>query len=288
MYSIVGYAQGLFYCLNKRNIKMVDEQNDENNVQVVTGQGENNDQAAAGQGENAESANQQVADESAQSQEQPVPYSRFKEVNDQKKAAEESAAHAQRQLEIIQANAQPVQQQAQTQKATSTYEQAMVELGITADDLYIGDNIVKVENRKAELDRAWVQYQTAQSASQQFINSHSDFMEIVGSVNPTTGQMLWSPEALALQQKKPHLAGAFQTAPGAYQAVMEERKLVELEGQVAANKEHANRQGVDVSSQPLGGSAAGGGAGGDTQNQAWLSREQVLEIEAKIAAGEIV
>ncbi len=217
-----------------------------------------------------------------------VPYSKLKEAADGRKAAEEQAANTQRQLEILQANMQGQQQATQPKQVNSTYEQAMLDLGLTADDLY-GENMIKVQNRKAELDTALQQFQTAHTANQQFITSHPDFTEVVGSVNPTTGQIMsWSKEASALLQKKPYLAGVVNTAQGAYQAILDERKLVEFEKNAAVNQEHLNRQNLDNASQPLGGSAAGSGGAGDPNNQPMMSREQVQEIERKLVAGEII
>ncbi len=210
---------------------------------------------------------------------------RVAEESKARKAAEEQAAYAQRMLELLQAN-QPQQTQ---QQAGSTYEQAMIDLGITTDDLYDGANIVKVQNRKAVLDTALQQQQSAFTATKQFVASHSDFTQVVGSVNPTTGFIVaWSQEALSLQQKKPWLAGAFQSAQGAYEAVMQERKLTELETKAAVNQEHLNRQDIDNASLPLGASAAGGGGAGDPQNQRMMTREEVIETERKLANGEEV
>ncbi len=271
-------------------------ENDLNNAPVVTEQKEDlNNADVVNQQDlnNADVVNQQEQDDNKLADgtdvDKTVPYAKLKEAADARKLAEEQAAYAQRQLELYQANQSQVQQPAQsTRQAGSTYEQAVFDLGLTADDLY-GENIIKVQNRKAQLDQALQQQQTAYSANSQFVTSHPDFMQVVGSVNPATGTIMsWSQEALTLQQKKPWLVGAFNTAQGAYEAVMAERNLIELEKNAAANKEHLDRQGIDTASQPLGGSAAGGGAAGDVQNQQMMSRKQVEEIEQKLANGEAV
>jgi hypothetical protein len=217
-----------------------------------------------------------------------VKYSEFEKANEAKKVAEEQTAYAQRQLEIVQQQQSQVQQTQQNQPG-STYELAMQQLGFTADDLYDGNNVLKIQNRKAELDNMMQQQQTAAIAQQQFIASHSDFGTVVGSVNPSTGViMTWSQEAQALKMKKPYLAASFQTAEGAYHAVMDERNLVDLEKKAAVNQEHLNRQGVDLNTAPLGGSAAGGGGAGDPMSQSLLSREATQDIINKLANGEQV
>ena len=116
-------------------------------------------------------------------------------MNDQKKTAEENAAYAQRQLEIIQANQQTQQQ---TQQAQTTLDQAMINCGVVADDMF-GEAQVRVLNEKSRLDGILMQQVQGQNANLQFINSHSDFSQVVGSVNLATGQIIaWSNEALTL------------------------------------------------------------------------------------------
>jgi hypothetical protein len=255
--------------------------NDVNNTQVVTEQTDaNTEQVVTAPGEVTESAPQ-----TEENLDKTVPYDRFKEVNDQKKEAEEGRLFAERQLELMQANIQGQQQVQQTQQAGSTYEQAMLDVGITADDLYDGSNMVKVQNRKEQLDNANQQAQQSAMANNQFIASHPDFAQVVGSVNPATGQLMsLTQEATMLIQNKPYLASA--TFQGAYDAILQERELKQLKSKAAVNTEHLNRTGVDTATQPLGGSAAGGGGAGDT-TPAMMTREQVLETERKLANGEI-
>ncbi len=260
-------------------------ENDVNSTQVVTEQ-DVKDQVVTDQSVTEQVADAQKQDEilaDGTSKDKTVPYSRLEEEAKARKAAEEQAMTAQRQLELMQMS-QQTQQQAEQPK--TTLDQAMLNMGITADEMY-GDVQVKVFNEKARLDAILQQAQTAQVANQQFVNSHTDFTQVVGSVNPATGQiMAWSQEALSLQQRKSHLAGAFQTAHGAYTAIMDERRFAELEKNANANQEHLKRQGVDIISLPLGGSAAGGSTGGDIQSEELLPRSQVAEIERKLAAGD--
>jgi hypothetical protein len=217
-----------------------------------------------------------------------VKYADLKKATERATAAEEQAAYAQRQLELYQQTQTATQQPVAQPQVGSTYEMAMKELGYTTDDLYDGNAQLKIQNRKYELDAILTQQQNANVATQQFVASHPDFSQVVGSVNPATGTiMAWSAEALALQQKKPWLSGAFNTAEGAYNAVMSERTLLDLEKKDAANQEFLKRQGVDLNTNPLGASSAGSGAG-DPQNQSLMSRDEVAEIQRKLAAGESV
>ena len=208
-----------------------------------------------------------------------VPYAKLKEASDARRIAEEQAAHAQRQLELYQAQAVQAQQTYVQPKSTS--EQALDNCGLTADDLY-GENIVKFQNEKDRLAGVQRQRDNATMAQQQFVMSHPDSNQVVGSVNPATGQFMASAELLALLAKKPHLTAACNTVEIAYDLVMQERQLNELQKTQTIATEQQTRQNVDNKTQPLGGSAAGGMGGGSPQGQGLLSREQVREIEASL------
>jgi hypothetical protein len=258
-------------------------ENDVNKTQVVTETEDvNREQVVTAPGENAEAATQQ-ADKTVDSQ-NAVPYDRFKEVNDAKKAAEEQAAYAQRQLELMQ---QMSQQQAQPTAPTNTMEQAMSELGLTADDLW-GENLLKLQARKDQLDTAQRQQAQAVMSSQQFLMSHPDANQVVGSVNLATGQILNpSAELLAILAKKPYLAGAC-TPEGAYDIVMQERKIAEFEKTQQVANEQITRQKVENAIAPLGGSAAGGGSTGAGSNTGLMTREQIAEINRRLDLGETI
>lgn len=200
-----------------------------------------------------------------------------------RKAAEEQATYAQRQLELMQ-----MQQQKVPAQQLSSTEQAMKELGLTADDLY-GSNQLLVLNRKDQLDAQKMQQQNSAMMNQQFVATHPDASQVVGSVHPVTGQLMtMSPELIGIFAMKPYLRGACIDVQSSYNIVMQERKFKEYETQQASIQEHQIRQEVDNTTLPLGGSAAGGGgAGVVSQNQKLLTREQVAETERKIASGEI-
>ncbi len=266
---------------------------DVNNTQVVTEQGVKDGQVANDQGvkeQTADAQNQDGTLTDGTDPNKPIPYSRLKEATDAtkeaeeaRKTAEEQAAHAQRQIEILEQ--QRLIQANTTQQPKSSMEQALVDCGVTAEEMY-GEVIPKVMARKDEIDRANMQQQQAVMGVQQFVINHPDINQVVGSVNPATGQIIApNAEVLALVAKKPYLANA--TLEAIYDAVIDARKLSEFEKTQAVNKEHLNRQGIDTETQPLGGSAAGGGAGGDVQ-QNLMSREQCADIERKLESGETV
>lgn len=220
------------------------------------------------------------------SKDKTVKYSEFEKANKRAKEAEEAQMTAQRQLELYQAQVQGQLQAQQTQQVqqgpkTNT-ERAMAELGLTVDDLY-GENQVKLMNRKEQLDAVTAQNQNAAFANLQFIATHPDTSQIVGSVNPTTGNIMTkSPELAAILAKKPYLVNACVSVQATYEIVMQERKLADFEKNKAVDEEVRTRQGVDNATAPLGGSAAGGGGSGEvTQGQRLLTREQSRDLEAK-------
>lgn len=264
------------------NAGTVDQQ-DLNNADLVNQQDLNNDAGSVDQ----QKQDEKLADGTDANKD--VKYSDLKKATERattaeeaRKVAEEQAAYAQRQLELAEQqrliNANP-------QQVKSEAEQALEDLGLTSEDLY-GENQLKFIERKDQITNSRLQQQQGIRLVQQFVSSHPDINQIVGSVNPATGQIV-SPnaEVLALVTKKPYLAGA--TLEMIYDAVVQERRIAEFEKSQAALKEHRARTGVDNDTLPLGGSAAGGGAAGDVQ-QNLMTREQTAEIERKLANGEIV
>ena len=274
---------------------MADENNDLNTDQVVTDPDLNNVDAVNQQGV----ADDQVAGDQVQddkladgtSASKSVPYTEMQKQVEARKTAEEQTAHAQRQLELYQAKeAGRIQSGQNNQVAApqSSMEQALVDCGLTADDLYDGNNKIKIQVRKDQIDAAQRRQGQANIANTQFMNAHPDAAQVVGSVNPITQQLVPSAEFSQLLAAKPHLAGACTDFQGAYNIVMEQRKLAEYEKKAAINTEHQNRTNTDVITKPLGGSAAGAGGGAGKQGgQALMTREQVLEVERKLRTGEL-
>lgn len=256
--------------------------------------GVTDDQVADGQGVQAQSATEQgvqgqVAAGTNQDENR-IPLSRLNEEIQKRKDAESAQTTAEQQVQLARdqmavMQAAPVQAQAQPK---TTYEQAMADCNVTAEDLSLyPEKMVDVMNKKEQLDRAINAQQANQFTNQTFINAHPDYGDVVGRVGPT-GQTIPSAEITEILQRKPHLtAAAYASSQGAYNIVMDERKLTKFEKDKAALDEHKNRQELDNETQPLGGSAAGGGTAGDVQ-QKMMTREQVLEVEAKLARGEAV
>ena len=266
---------------------MSEENKDLNNDQVVTDQDLNNADVVDQQNLTDQVVQDQTQDDTladGTSKGKTVKYEELEKAVKAKNEAQEQTAYAQRQLELMQANAQQTTQVARQPQARSTYEQAMQDLNLTADDLY-GENMIRVQNRKSELDMALTQLQSATQTTQQFAIANPDLQSVVGSVNLANGQIV-SPtaELQALVAKKPYLANA--STPDIYLAMIEERKYAEYAKTAAVNKEHQVRAGVKTATAPMGGSAAGGAGTGVQGGGSLMPRSQVLEIERKLRDGE--
>ena len=216
-----------------------------------------------------------------------VKYTEFEKANKAKAAAEEETRIVREQMQILSANQQPaVQPQVQTQPPLTVYDQARNDLGLGEEEFMTEAQRGQVIQRTIEIQSAANQQQQQAVSNQRFIQEHADYGEVVGRQIGNNFQM--SPELLKIITEKPHLADAASNSQSAYKIVMDERKLAELEKNAAANQEHLTRQGIDNKTDPLGGSAAGGGGAGDPNNQQMMSREQVKEIERKLANDEQV
>lgn len=258
--------------------------NDLNNDQSVTDQGLQADPANQQDLNTADSVDQQSQETLADGDnkaEKTVKYSEFEKANNRAKAAEEQTAHAQRTMELMQQNAVAP---SQTTPMTAG-QQALKDLNLTEDELY-GPNVVAYTDRKDQILAAQNQQSNALNATRQFAMAHPDINEVVGSVNPSTGQITQvSSELLAILNTKPYLREACTTLENAYQIVMDNRPT-KAEPTPEEIQAEAQRK-VDLATAPLGGSAAGGSGGGGThQGQGLLSREQVRQTELDIAAGK--
>lgn len=262
---------------------MAEEQTDLNTNQSVAGSGLT-DQPATGQ-----DLNQLVTEKLADGDDKDtktVKYTEFEKANKAKVAAEEETRLMREHMAIMTANQQPVTP-VQTQQPLTVYDQARNDLGLGDEEYMTEDQRGQVIQRTIEIQNATVNQQRQAQVNQQFIQSHPDYGEVVGRQMGNNFQL--SPELLKIITDKPHLANAaYSNSQSAYQVVMDERKLAELEKSAITNQEHLERQGIDNETGPLGGSAAGGGAAGDPNNQQMMSREQVKEIRRKLANDEAI
>ena len=259
---------------------MAEEKKDVNTEQTVVAQDVN--QLVTG-----DDVTQVTTEEKDEKDKQAVPYERFKEVNDAKNTAEELLAKQtqdhQNQMAILQANQQPVQTQTQP---LSDYDQAKADLGLTGEEYLDESQRSKVHTRMVELTNVRGVQANAAFSNQQFEVSHPDFGSVVGLYNPLTGKVQPTAEIQKIITEKPYLAAAANaSSQGAYEVVMNERRLQELTQQNTVQEEHLKQQGIDTKLAPVSGAAAAGGAL-PAQTTGTVTLEQQQQAEERVAAGE--
>ena len=260
---------------------MAKEEKDLNNSQSVA-DADLKDQVVAG----SDLTNQVVADEAktlkdGTDENKTVKWSEMKKVQEARDAALEKAQLLQSQMSLLISNQLP-EQPAQPK---TTMEQAMADVGVAADDMY-GESMVKVMNRKYELDTIQSQRSAAGFMNQQFEATHPDFGTVVGIRHPATKQIIPSAEIQKILTEKPHLAAAaYSSSQAAYQIVMDERSLKELQQQNVVQAEHLKQHKIDTKTSVVSGAAAGTGAVKSTPGT--ITREQQEEMEQKVTSGQI-
>lgn len=216
-----------------------------------------------------------------------VPYSEMKKAIDAKKAAEELLAKQtqehQTQMAILQANQQPVTQ-TQTQPL-SDYDQAKADLGLANEEYVDESQRSKIHSRMTEIMNARSQQTNAALSNQQFELSHPDFGSVVGLRNPINGAIQPTAEIQKILTEKPYLTvTAFASSQGAYEIVMNERKLNELTQQNTVQEEHLKQQGIETKLAPISGAAAAGGAVNAQAGTVTLQQQE--QMEERVASGE--
>lgn len=262
---------------------MAKDEKDVKDDQVVSGQGADA-QVAAGQGVESQVAPDKTAEGQQVQDDQKIPLARFNEVNERMKEAERDAQLARDQMALLQANqtqTQPVQQ-----PAVSTYQQAVRECGLEGEDYMTQEQQAQVFARKEQLDVFKLQQQQAYFADQQFMQNHADFGTVAGQINPYTGQFMATPELNEILMKKPYLRASCGTAQGAYEVVMEQRRMMELTKKTEVQEQHQQQQDVDTKLAPM--SAAGGGAVDKSAGEITESStaDDVEKMQQRVQTGE--
>jgi hypothetical protein len=174
------------------------------------------DQNAATQSVDASTADgqqqaSQVATDDSQvtTENQAVPYVRFKAINDAKNEAEaklkDYEAYIQG-LKTAQANTGQQQQTVQQTQQSLTL-QVMKEMGYDKDSILTGEEQARVTD--AVLGRMQAAT-TAQTQLQTFMSNATDYIEVVGQQNNITGQFMFAEPMLQLMKEKPTVAACLQ------------------------------------------------------------------------------
>ena len=139
----------------------------------------------------------------------PVPYDRFKQVNDEKNSATarvtELEQHVQN-LRLTQAN--PPQQTEQPQQQSLT-AQVMKDKGIDPEEILTGAQQAEITD---EVVRRVSVANQAQFQTQSFISSKPDFAKVVGAEDAATGQFKFAPPLQRVIDSNPGIATALRNA----------------------------------------------------------------------------
>ena len=164
----------------------------------------------------------------------------------------------------------------------SDYDQAKTNLGLAGEEYIEEAQRGKIYAEINRITNARNQQSAQLSTNQSFISLHPDYNEVVGRYAGT--QFIPSAEITELVQRKPYLAAtAFASAEGAYQMVMDERKLKTLDQQTTVQEEHLNQQGIATKLAPVSGAAAAGGA--ITAGAGTITVAQQQENEQRVENG---
>ncbi len=146
-----------------------------------------------------------------QTEEQAVPFDRFKEVNDAKNALQLQVDQLQGHLRLVgtQPATQPVQPQAQQEGLTL---QVMRQMGLDPESYVSPTEQAQVSDAVMKMT---VNQITQQIQEQNFVAAHADFAKVVGSKDPLTGQFVTAPPLARILNQNPQLMSALQ-GPSAY------------------------------------------------------------------------
>jgi len=202
----------------------------------------------------------------------------YKAEKEKRQSAETEVELLQNQIALAAANRVPVTQ-AQPQSA---HDQAIRDLGL--QDVLWPDAAQQsqIEARKEQIMRSQVAQDLAYSAGKSFIESHSDYSEVVG-IHPPQGGFIPSKEMKEILKEKPYLrASAYQGPSAAYKVVMDHRREVKREAELAALQEHNDAQAIDDNLKPM---SPGSKGGGSTTTRTYKTAEEVRQVELEIEQG---
>jgi hypothetical protein len=222
-------------------------------------------QAATGQGDTSQPA--PVSAQTAPEVKGPIPYERFDEVNKKAKTFEEQNAQLQTQLLQMQGFLQQVAAQRQATAPVAAPVDPVADF-ITREKIG-ADGFVSPADLKKVID--FQNQVTEQRVAQfQFQQQYGDYDQVVGAVNPLTGQWVNSDLLNEAIKEDPKLPGKIQRSGNpreyAYDIVMKQKQIRELRNSVPATptpdqlqqQARATQNTVEARLSPMSPSAVGG------------------------------
>ncbi len=149
-----------------------------------------------------------TAEQQAEQAKGPVPYDRFKEVNDAKNTLETENQQLREHVNLLGAQPQGDKPQAEVKAPPSLTLEVMKSMGMDPDGMATNAEMAQVTDAVA---RIMAQQNSSQNNAQNFIVSNPDFAEVVGA-NDASGNFTPAPPLLRAFQKDPQLAADLRAA----------------------------------------------------------------------------
>ncbi len=146
------------------------------------------------------------AEQQAEQAKDPVPYDRFKTVNDEKNELAAQNQQLQEHLELL--GKQPTTPQPEVKAPPSLTLAVMKEMGMDPEGMATNAEMAQVTDTVA---RIMAQQNSSQNNAQNFMASNPDFAEVVGA-NDASGNFIAAPPLLRAFQKDPQLAADLRAA----------------------------------------------------------------------------
>lgn len=151
-----------------------------------------------------------TAEQQAEQAKGPVPYDRFKTVNDEKNELAVQNQQLQEHLDLL--GKQPTAPQAEVKAPPSLTLEVMNRMGLDPNGLATNAEMAQVTQTVAEI---MAQQNANQNRATNFIASNTDFADVVGTTD-ASGRFTPAPPLLRAMKADPQLAAALQAAgPGA-------------------------------------------------------------------------
>ena len=145
-----------------------------------------------------------------QTVENQIPLSRFQPVLDENKDLKAQVSQLQGHLNLVGNQNQQTGQAQQTQPVQESLTlQVMKQMGFSEDGFLTNAEQAQVMDKVSEIRAGQTQQQIQ---SQQFLSSNPDFNQVVGSIDPASGQFVYAPPLLRVLQANPGLLPALQSA----------------------------------------------------------------------------
>jgi len=208
-------------------------------------------------------------------------------VEDERKKRQDAEAELERERQYT--RMAQIQHANQPQQPQQPQPQNIFE-GIEDEEVVLGSDVKKILTKAVSGILQGVQHQN-------FSNQHTDYAQIVGTVDGQ-GRFIPAEPMQHLLNRKPELCQHFATTQNAhvfaYEMAKAEKEMMENEARVAAEKEKATQQKVNQATNPISTAAVGSGGAidqavvyaGDPSNWTPDQRAEFEKVNRDVKAGK--